>query len=366
MRIKLGLDIETFIGSQLADILTSGSQIFYQTHFYPLLKMQKSAREIFMEFKSPNGPIPVLLNIEINNSELGLEMVCGGMEISGRNRYEKELIEAKKVAEQALVENIELKKTENALLLNQRTLESQLRKLKLLKEQQQQVFKLISHDLQEPLRKTILYSDYIGTKVNSLPESIEKGLSKLVTFSTQMSDMLLTLLHFKELDEIDLVYSKVILSEVIEDALKELNIQNNKEIEVSCTYKNQELYGDKRILTRLFMELFKNSINDKNPDNKTLIIDISSIETIKNSFTEVSNRYQYDKFLRITYTDNGLGFAKKFYEIIHKSVEFNKINIGLAYSKQIVEKHQGSIAAKSVNGKGVHYTILMPVQPHDF
>ena len=93
------------------------------------------------------------------------------------------------------------------------------------------------------------------------------------------------------------------------------------------------------------------------------MIEISVLETEKNVFLESKDKYHYEKFVKVSYIDNGLGFntdSTKMFKIIQKSVQFNQISMGLAFAKRIVEKHYGSIVAKSVKGKGVGYTILFP------
>lgn len=362
MRQKLGLQHDEVHGRQLEELLTIGSKIFYQTHFYPLIKMQNSVREIYLVFKGVTGAsVPVLLNVEVKKTANATEIVCGGMEISNRNRYEKELLEAKKVAENALNENAELTKAKNALVAHQKKLESQYRKVKLLKEQQQEVFKLIAHDLQEPLRKSIFSSNYILTKGKGLTKAVVEQLHKIISFNSKMSDMLLTLLHFKELDQFKLNYTTLNLTEVIKDALRTSPLQNNAQLEIIYPNNNLQFKGDKRLMTRLFEELLKNSWSDRNTVNQKLTVEISAIEITKNTFLELSDQYLYDKFIKITYSDNGVGVRNKFSEIIHKSVQFNSSNIGLAYSKQIVEKHFGVISADATKEEGVCYIITLPV-----
>lgn len=362
MRQKLGIEHDQVHGRQLEELLTIGSKIFYQTHFYPLIKMQNSVREIYLVFKGVAGAtVPVLLNVEVKKTADSTEIVCGGMEISNRNRYEKELLEAKKVAENALNENAELIKAKDALLAHQKTLESQYRKVKLLKEQQQEVFKLIAHDLQEPLRKSIFSSNYILLKGKGLTQAVAEQLHKIISFNSKMSDMLLTLLHFKELDHIELNYTQVNLTEVIREAVETSQLQNDERFKISYPNKNLSFQGDERLLIRLFKELLNNSRSDSNTDNTLLTIEISAIETVKNSFSELSDQYLYDKFIKITYTDNGAGFRSQFSEMFQNSVQFNTINIGLAYCKQIVEKHLGMINADSITGEGVRYTIILPI-----
>ncbi|WP_299389862.1 ATP-binding protein [uncultured Gelidibacter sp.] len=323
--------------------------------------MQKSVREIYLVFKgAKDAHVPVLLNVEVKQTATMTEIVCGGMEIANRNRFEKELLEAKKIAEEALNENAELIKAKNALVAHQKILESQYRKVNSLKEQQQEVFKLIAHDLQE--RKSIFSSNYILTKGKALPQAVVEQLHRIISFNSNMSDMLLTLLHFKELDNMELNYTEISLSEVINDAIVDSQLQNAERLVITYPEKDLSFFADNRLLMRLFKELLKNSHKERNPDAPILKIDISAIETVKNSFLELSDQYHYDKFIKITYTDNSTGFRTKFSEIIEKCVQFNKINIGLAYCKQIVEKHSGIITADSTKCKGVRYTIILPMK----
>jgi len=364
MRMKLGVEGDV-IGSQFEDLLTIGSKIFFQTHFYPMIKMQQSVREIYLSFKGVKGNIPTLLNVEVINIGAEVEIHCGGMEISNRNRFEKELLEAKKTAEDALAENEELTKVKNDLLQNQQMLESQYRKLRSLKEQQQEIFKLIAHDLQEPLRKSVFFSDYLLNYTSGLDKDAIERLHKIISFNSDMKLMLLTLQRFEGLENIDLTYSEIDLEEVVSEAIKTLQDLTEDNVNISYSLSNPVFYGDRKLLLSLFVELLRNSQKNKNPDNEKLIIEISAMETEKNIFIESRDKYQYEKFIKITYLDNGLGFntdTSKVFKIIQKSVQFNQVSIGLAFCKRIVEKHFGNIVAKSVKGKGVGYTIFIPVK----
>lgn len=368
MRKTLGLTGLPVIGIQFEELLTVGSRIFFQTHFYPLIKMQKSAREIYLSFKGAGESIPVLLNVEVVETADSLEIHCSGMIISNRNRFEKELIEAKKVAEDALAENAELVKVKNELLEHQQELESQFRKLKSLKEQQQELFKLIAHDLQEPLRKTVFTSDFLL----SGPQQIEKDLSdrlvKIIGYTRQMREMLITLQRFQALENVNLKCVGVNLTEILQDAITQLNIGQDNTIEITYPSTNPIFYGDQELLTHFFIELIRNSLNHRVSAHDQLKIGISLFETKKNIFIESSDRYQYEQFVKITYTDNGQGFlsdSSKMFQILQKSAHFNKIGIGMAFCRRIVEKHNGTIVAKAVKGAGVGYTIFFPVKQPD-
>lgn len=363
MRLKLCVDDHTIIGSRLEDLLTVGSRIFFQTHFYPLIKMQKAAREIFLSFKGAADPIPVLLNVEVKETEDDIEIFCGGMIISNRNRFEKELMEAKKAAEETLAENLELTSAKNALLEHQKELEFQFRKLKSLKEQQQEIFKVITHHLQEPLRKTVFTGNFLLAQSEKVESSVAEKLHKIISYSSQMREMLLTLQRYEELENKILNYNAIQLDAIVQDAIRELNRSDDS---VVITYPSTSpiFYADQRLLTHFFIELIRNSLNNRDFKKENLKIDISTIETKKNVFMESSDKYQYEKFVKITYIDNGEGFLKDssmVFQILQKSVQFNKISIGMAFCKRIVEKHMGTIVVKSVKGTGVGYTIFLPI-----
>src|SRR3954447_26436547 len=50
-------------GTNISALLTLPGRIFYQTHFYPLVKMQKHAEEIFLQFQTKSKKeLPVVLN----------------------------------------------------------------------------------------------------------------------------------------------------------------------------------------------------------------------------------------------------------------------------------------------------------------
>ena len=363
LRKKLGVEATQVIGCQLEDLLTVGSKIFYQTHFYPLIKMQNAVREIYLVFKGVNEQIPALLNVEVKQNNDEVEILCGGMEISKRNKFEKELIVAKKAAEDALADNVELTKAKNKLQEQQTILELKYREVKLLKEQQQEVYKLIAHDLQEPLRKSIFMSNYVLTKNEHLPYVIKERLNKIVGYNTNMREMLITLLRYKDLERVQLDYASIQLNDVISSAANSLHLNDNKNIELSYPKNNIEFPGDEKLLRRLFIEILRNSIKEQNPENKTLNIEITAEKTVKNYYFNDNEKYKYKKYIKIIYTDNSLGFNHNLDKIIQKTEHFDRVNIGLAYGKQIVDKHLGIMESKSIRGEGENYTILFPFDP---
>jgi sigma-B regulation protein RsbU (phosphoserine phosphatase) len=147
----LGYEPEEVINNiKIEQLLTPGSSIFFQTHLFPLIKMQGSAKELYLLFKTKsNEKLPVLLNAIVENTDADFVVYCAGMEISNRNQFEKELYEAKNLAEKAQLENKDLIKLKKELQLNQHVLEKQLQQITRFNYEHQQINKVLSHDLQE-------------------------------------------------------------------------------------------------------------------------------------------------------------------------------------------------------------------------
>ena len=70
----------------------------------------------------------------------------------------------------------------------------------------------------------------------------------------------------------------------------------------------------------------------------------------------------------ITVTDNGIGFNQeyaekifKMFERLHGRTEYAGSGIGLAICRTIVERHGGTITARSTAGEGATFTVTLPV-----
>jgi sigma-B regulation protein RsbU (phosphoserine phosphatase) len=356
----------------LEDLLTAGSRIFFQTHLYPLVVMQKKANEIFLSFLTrQKTPIPVLLNLAYHESGNGdFEIYCGGMQISQRNRFEKELLEAKKVAQQALDENVELIEMRNQLQATQQQLELQLRNLSGKNIDQTELSKVLTHDLQEPLRKISLFSSKLLAlhQTEQTPNSTE-ALKKIMGFVQKVRRLLDGLEEFNSIDSKILRFAPVDLSEAIETAKNysslltdDLEIEFVNQIEKSNAEKI--FNSDFKLLVNLLNELIKNAVKFKNPNAEILKITITADRITRNVFTEIKDKYQYEDYLRLTFTDNGIGnlnLQANAFELFKKFDSLDdELGIGLAYCRKIVQLLNGKIAVSSNDSGGTTFTITLP------
>ncbi|WP_051243061.1 EAL domain-containing protein [Azohydromonas australica] len=107
---------------RLLDLLTPGSQIFHNTHYVPLLKLQGFAHEISFDLSLPGGTtVPVLLNAQAFDAQGEWPALTSVtvFNASVTRRYEAMLKTAQRQAEQALDElaerNVQLQQQQERL-----------------------------------------------------------------------------------------------------------------------------------------------------------------------------------------------------------------------------------------------------------
>ncbi len=93
-------------------------------------------------------------------------------------------IHAQKVVEETLKDNIELKNTQAKLKENQRQLEKYVDELNRSNLELHQFAFVASHDLQEPVRKLLFYSDYLVNSYSGIID--EKGMGFLENHADQL------------------------------------------------------------------------------------------------------------------------------------------------------------------------------------
>lgn len=101
----LGYEREELAGWHVERILTVGSRIFYQTHWFPLLRLHGRAEEIFLMLRSKTGEdIGALVNAARREHATGVAYDCVFIRVRERQKYEDELLRARRAAEQASAE----------------------------------------------------------------------------------------------------------------------------------------------------------------------------------------------------------------------------------------------------------------------
>jgi sigma-B regulation protein RsbU (phosphoserine phosphatase) len=110
-----GLAREDLVGvRRFADLLTAGGRIYYETHLDPMLHGQGSAREVALEVVRAEGEVlPVLVNAVLERDQDGAPLVVrvAVFDATERRQYERELLRARRLAEEAEARAVELART---------------------------------------------------------------------------------------------------------------------------------------------------------------------------------------------------------------------------------------------------------------
>jgi sigma-B regulation protein RsbU (phosphoserine phosphatase) len=94
----LGLRRGDLIGRRrFVDLLSPGSRIYHETHYAPLLRLQKEVKEIALELTREDGtPLPVLVNSTLVGEGDAAGIRTTVFDASERRRYERELLTARR------------------------------------------------------------------------------------------------------------------------------------------------------------------------------------------------------------------------------------------------------------------------------
>jgi signal transduction histidine kinase len=274
--------------------------------------------------------------------------------------HEKKLLAANRSLEKEIEER--RISEEKVRLLNQQLVINN-QQLKNTIEELDRFAYVASHDLQEPLRKILVFSDKILTKYKEvIDDEMDKSLDKIVKASERMQLLINDLLRFSRHTSTSEDFALINLNQLIEDVLADMEIEierNEAQIQID---QLPEIWGIPSQMRQLFQNLVSNSIKFRQKE-KVPVIHIYSERKIL-----LSDPVNGSELCRIVVQDNGIGFDSKFaneifvvFKRLHSYHEFEGSGVGLSICKKIIERHNGFIAAESKIGSGSKFMIDLPV-----
>jgi PAS domain S-box-containing protein len=225
-----------------------------------------------------------------------------------------------------------------------------------------------SHDLQEPLRKIQNFVTAILLEDEKRLSETGKGyFVKMRETAKRMQSLIEDLLTYSRTKSDDRIFENTNLNSVLDEVLSDLD-----EIikEQNGTIEAKPL-GNANIIPFQFRQLFQNLISNSLKFAKPgtpphILVESKMIVGDKSINKNLSAKKNY---LRITFTDNGIGFDSQYedriFEVFQRLHTFDKYKgtgIGLAICKRIVENHHGVITATGNPGKGAKFDIYIPVE----
>lgn len=257
-------------------------------------------------------------------------------------------------------DNLEIKIAERTRELVQKNEELELRNHEL-----QQFSWVVSHDLNEPIRKIQIFIKIIKDLYLKADDKAVDYVDRTIKSAERMQTLITDLLAYSRLSA-QVKPEKTDLNEVLQEVLSDFDYLIESK---NATIKTNELPTVDSIpsqLRQVFQNLIGNALKFSGTDKKPEIEITSEIIADKSIDSPTSPE---GKFCRIMVKDNGIGFDEKYLDrifIIFQSLNdrqtYEGTGIGLAIAKKIIDKHNGLITAKSEVGMGASFIIVLPLK----
>jgi PAS domain S-box-containing protein len=225
---------------------------------------------------------------------------------------------------------------------------------------------ITSHDLKEPLRKIVIFSDRLMRMgiAEKVPGS-EAIIDKIISASLRMQQMVMDLLSLSQLSG-DKRFETVSLQQLLEEALQSLE-HKIEETKAIVTFNS---LPEARVVSSQFRQMFQNLLNNSLKFSKPGTapeIHISHQWMLPHELPETHHLKEGSAYLQLTFKDNGIGFDNVFadrifaiFQRLHSKDEYDGTGIGLAICKKVMENHGGIITAQGTVNDGASFTLLFP------
>lgn len=215
-----------------------------------------------------------------------------------------------------------------------------------------------SHDLQEPLRKIQAFGNLLEQEYGSKLDDGKDYLDRMRNAAARMSDLISDLLSFSRVTTQVRPFVPTDLGQVVEEILSDLE---TRLADTGGTVEVGDLPvvdADPMQMRQVFQNLVSNALKFHKPDAAPVVTIGASAKTVNGV-----------RCVAIEVSDNGVGFDEKYldrifavFQRLHGRDQFEGTGIGLAVCRKIVERHHGTVTARSKPGEGATFVILLPLR----
>jgi PAS domain S-box-containing protein len=331
----LGVAAEAVVGSRFQTLLTVGSRIYYETHYSPLLQMQGFVNEIALDMRLASGDVrPVVASARQIRDATGAatEIRVALFDSTDRRRYERELLQARKAAEQAAHDLIEADTRKNEFIA------------------------LLAHELRSPLAPIRSAVEILrrSEHANDLLVKTSGILRRQVTQLARLVDDLLDVSRLKQ-DKLVVTRVPVDLSSVVHEAVERSTaLFEVAGVELQLVLPDAPIYveADASRLSQVVENILNNAAKfTPRGGSVTLRLESGTDAAV------------------IRVRDTGIGIEparlNAVFDLFMQAGDAGRrhdgLGIGLMLAKNLVERHGGRIAVDSAGlGQGAEFTVTLP------
>jgi PAS domain S-box-containing protein len=255
----------------------------------------------------------------------------------------------------------DLKETENALRSSEDKLRQFTVQLERSNRELQDFAYVASHDLQEPLRKIVVFGERLKEKNSEAlgPEALDY-LDRMQKAAARMQILINDLLTFSRVTTKAHPFTQVNLAEIASEVVNDLEgrielVKGRVELGTLPVIDAEALQ-----MRQLLQNLIGNALKFRRPEEPPVVkveaqIIPDPVEPAK-------------KLCQLTVSDNCIGFDEKYldrifnvFQRLHTRNEYEGTGMGLAIVRKIALYHGGDITAKSKPGQGSTFILTIPV-----
>ena len=242
-------------------------------------------------------------------------------------------------------------------ITERREAELRLRNLARNNQELEQFVQIASHDLREPLRKVLAFSDLLEYEEgDKLSQDGKTYLSNISSATRRMRGLLDSLLSLSRVTTHGDAFEACDLNAVIDEVKQDMALSLQEKSAVITCQELPTIEADPHQMRQLFQNLIGNSIK-------------YARDTVTPEITIRCQAVRAKNVAVIAVSDNGIGFDPSYnerifgvFERLHTRDAYEGAGIGLSVCQRICQRHHGDISANAKLGTGATFTVSLPVK----
>jgi signal transduction histidine kinase len=230
---------------------------------------------------------------------------------------------------------------------------------------------MVSHDLQEPLR---MVSNYLELLKYRYSDQLNHDADDFIAFAvdgvTRMYALINDMLEYSRVTTRSQPFAPVDLAQVAREVISDLDVRIEQVGGRVNVGDLPTIDADPTQMRQLLQNLIGNALKFHRPDEPP-VVEVHG-QLLDPPVQRPAEAGPGEALCQITVQDNGIGFEEEYldrifriFQRLHNRSEYEGSGVGLAICSKIVERHSGSITARSTPGRGATFIVTLPVeQPH--
>ena len=332
------------------DLLTMGSKIFHQTHWLPLLQMQGSVAEVQFEVVTSEGDkLPVLVNALRVEQEREVRHDLAVFLAADRRKYERELLNARKQAEELLSRE---RAAREELHAAQSSLQKALEQRATLAEQ---LVGIVSHDLRTPMNAIVLGASLLSS--SELSQRDRRTVQRVTSAAARATRLIGDLLDFTQArvgGGIRVQPVEVDLHSLVEECVEELKLSWPGRMIETRSDVNGATAVDPDRMAQVLINMVNNALTYGDPMQPvrvtTQVAEGSATLAVHNHGVPIPDDLLPHIFEPLRRGEQQVKLGSR------------SVGLGLYIVHEIVAAHGGAVGVSSSRAEGPTFTVRIPAR----